>query len=255
MNRERTAAGWLYRFGPEDAEAHLVCAPPAGVGTAFFAGWQGLLPPSVAMHVVQLPGREERFGEPPLTDVRDAVGGFLPHVCALAATRPTVIFGHSLGGLLGYALAERMQEAGAAPAHLIVSGCLASDDPVPRRRVARLGQDAFVAEVAALGALPADLLAEPEILGLFLPTLRADLLMAESYYPAPALRVPLSAYGGDADPWVPWSGICAWRTYTTAGFAATLFPGSHFFPSTRRGEVVSAVRRVVEACRVNEGLS
>ena len=256
LGRVRTADGWMCRFGGRDPLTHLVCAPPAGTGTTFFNPWPALLPERVAVHAVHLPGREERFGDPLLSDAGEAAERLVPHVVALAEQRPVVLFGHSLGGLLMVELARRMRLAGVPPVHVVVAACLPSDVPAPRMRIAHLPDDEFIACLVRLGGLPAELGAAPKMLAPFLPTLRADMAMAEGYYPPPAaLDVPLTAFAAEDDECAPWRGVREWRAYTTATFDARLFPGSHFFVTERTRDVVASVRRIIDACRISEGLS
>ena len=173
------SADWAYAAEPEDATVNLVCAPHAGGGAGVFGPWRPLLPQSVALHAVQLPGREDRFGESPMTDLDRVADAVLPDLLALPA-RPTVLFGHSLGGMLAHALASRLQDAGRPASHVVISACLPGDDPVPRPAIAGLPGAEFIAALTRLGGLPAEFAEMPDLLDAFLPTLRADLRMAET---------------------------------------------------------------------------
>ena len=239
---------WLHTFGRADAPVRLVCIPHAGAGMSHFAGWRHLLPEHIALDAVQLPGRESRWREQPLTDLPTAAEMVAPYVLSRADRAPVVLFGHSMGGLLAFALAGRMAAAGRPAAHVVVSGCQPSDRPVPRRRMGHLSDDDFLAAIGGLGGLPAELAESPRLMELFLPTLRADVRMAEAYLPDPArpLCSPLTAFGGDRDTRVPWPAVREWRQYTAGGFAERLFPGPHLFIRPAQAEVVAAVRAVLE---------
>ncbi|WP_405059126.1 alpha/beta fold hydrolase [Kribbella sp. NBC_01505] len=239
---------WLRTFGSVEGRAQLVCVPHAGSGASCFAVWRRHLPVEVKLVAVQLPGREDRWREPPMTDIGAAADQLVPQLEPAISARSTVLFGHSMGGLLAHALQRRLEDIGRPAAHLIVSGCHPSDHPVPRRRIGHLGDDDFVAEIRSRGGMPAELL-KPQVLKMFLPALRADIRMAESYYPSPdrPLRGPLSAFGGEQDIHVPWEGVLEWRRHTSAQFDATPFQGSHFFVNTARQEVVAAVQSIMVA--------
>ncbi|MDW5324867.1 thioesterase II family protein [Plantactinospora sp. KLBMP9567] len=242
---------WLHTFGPAEAPIRLVCVPHAGAGMSHFAGWRSLLPGDVALDAVQLPGREGRWRERPLTDLATAAEILAPYVLARAGRAPVVLFGHSMGGLLAYALAGLLAAAGRPAAHVVVSGCQPSDRPLPRRRIGHLPDDDFVAAIGGHGGLPTELAASARLMELFLPTLRADVRMAEAYFPDPArpLHSPLTAFGGDRDTRVPWAAVREWRHYTVGGFAERLFPGPHLFIRPAQDEVVAAVRAVLEGVR------
>src|SRR6516165_218617 len=62
------AASWLACRKPKaQASARLFCLPYAGGGASMFHSWPDLLPPEIEIRVIQLPGREKRFGERPFT--------------------------------------------------------------------------------------------------------------------------------------------------------------------------------------------
>src|SRR5512147_3046207 len=86
----------------------LFCFPYAGGGAAVFARWAELLPPEIELCRVQLPGRETRWREAPLTS--------LPHLTDTLAEeihayldQPFAFFGHSLGALTSFELARQLR--------------------------------------------------------------------------------------------------------------------------------------------------
>src|SRR4051812_48826937 len=123
---------WVFTNGAADAAVSLVCVPHAGAGASAYASWRHLLPADVLLHSVQLPGREDRLGEPLPADLGAVADRVAPCLDRQTRSRPLVLFGHSMGGLLAYALAQRLEEAGRPVAHVVVSGCLPADEPVRR---------------------------------------------------------------------------------------------------------------------------
>src|SRR5579862_3518131 len=62
---------WLpYRKARPDARIRLFCFAYAGGTASMFRGWQERLPSHVEVCAVQLPGRESRIQEPPLTRMK-----------------------------------------------------------------------------------------------------------------------------------------------------------------------------------------
>src|SRR5271167_3350725 len=51
----------------------LFCIPHAGGGASAYRNWAAGLAPQVVVKVLQLRGRESRFREPPLTELRDVL--------------------------------------------------------------------------------------------------------------------------------------------------------------------------------------
>jgi surfactin synthase thioesterase subunit len=92
-------------------------------------------------------------------------------------------------------------------------------------------------------AIPDAILADREMLALFLPVLRADLEMMETYSfrEEEPLPCPISAFGGLEDTGNPEALMEPWRSFTTSTFSLRMFPGGHFFPRTSRAEFAAAL--------------
>ncbi|MYV60886.1 MFS transporter, partial [Streptomyces sp. SID4931] len=102
----------------------LVCLPFAGGGAGFYRAWPKDRTAEVRVVALQLPGREERFGDAPFTDVRVAARRMVQDLRhRVPADGPVALFGHSLGAVLAYEMARELEEQGAAElCHLFVSG-------------------------------------------------------------------------------------------------------------------------------------
>lgn len=243
----RFANGWLAeRDIRASARMRLFCLPHAGSGSAAFYRWKRELPATIDVCPVLLPGREARLRETSLIDAVKLVGGLL------AATAPYLdvpfaIFGHSMGSLLGYEWAVQLAEAHLpAPVCLFVSGREAAHLPLPHPDLHGLGDEEFVDELRRrYGGTPEDLLADAELREVFLPILRADLNLVETYRHGPQtmLHCPMMAFAGKLDASVSDAGLEAWGTLTTGEFVVRRFPGDHFYSI---GEGQSELLKVIE---------
>jgi len=240
----RFANGWLaQRDIRAGASTRLFCLPHAGSGSAAFYRWKRELPPGIDVCPVLLPGREGRLRELSLIDAVALVGELL------AATRPYLdvpfaIFGHSKGSLLAYEWAAQLAEAQfadaqrTAPACLFVSGREAAHLPLTHPDLHGLGDQAFVEELQRrYGGTPDNLLADAELREVFLPILRADLNLVETYRHGPQtmLECPIMAFAGKQDDSVSDAGLEAWGSLTTGQFTTRRFTGDHFY-STGEGQ-------------------
>ena len=237
---------WFRRFAPSPepvagAPALLVCFPHAGGSASFYHPFAREFAGVCEVVAVQYPGRQDRRTEPPCTDLEalaDLVYGVLP----LEPERPVVLFGHSMGAVLAYEVARRLERDGTGPAVLIVSGRRA---PSTRRHeeVHRRSDDVLLAEVAGLSGTSSALLEDEELRRMILPPLRADYRAIETYRyrPGPPLACPISVLTGDRDPRVSAAEAEAWRDHTGGGFRLRTLPGGHFYLNERRAEVAAAV--------------
>jgi medium-chain acyl-[acyl-carrier-protein] hydrolase len=240
------------RFHPRPAaRVRLFCFPHAGAGATAFFAWSKALPADVELCAVQLPGREKRRGERPYEDfdalVEAAVVGLGPELVG-----PFAFFGHSLGALLAFEIARALRRRHAPlPAHLFVSGRQAAHLPTYELPAPDLDDAAFLDLVGRrYGGIPAPILAEPELVALFLPAMRADFRVIGTYVHRAEAPLPLSlsAYGGIDDPLTPAEGLAAWSQHASGQFASQRFPGGHFYLQSQLDHVLKIVGEDLRRC-------
>jgi len=237
-----------------DPRASLICFPSAGAGASAYTSWRRFLPGDVDLLAVQLPGRDSRLGEDPLASCAEVAEQLTPRIAGYPARR-LVLYGHSLGALLAFEVARRLRDRlapGAGPelALLVVSGSRAPHLPSRLAWADGMADDALVTELQRLGCDPTGALNDPEVARLFLPALRADLVMAEQYRyggPGRPLEVPILALSGKADLICSPAEAEAWVEHTTAGFVHRLFPGGHFFIREHEDDVTATIFSEIHA--------
>lgn len=171
----RDVGAWIRRFHPSDAPVRVVCFPHAGGAASYFHSMSRTLSAEMDVLAVQYPGRQERRGEPCVDDLSELADLVLDEIRPWA-DRPLAFFGHSMGALLGFEVARRLEREGVTPATLFVSGRCAP-------RLARHGDvhlrsdDELVAAVRKLNNGDLRLLDEPEARDLLLPP--ADLRLPD----------------------------------------------------------------------------
>lgn len=231
------------------APVRLLCFPNAGAGAGAFRRFAEPLAPYAELRVVRLPGREQRINEPPherletlLTELTDTLQ---PDLRTPPGQR-LAFFGHSMGALVAFELTRRLRAAGhRLPDALLVSGGRAPHVPPPADWVTMhtLTDGDFLRRLPSYGGTPAELLRQPELLRLFLPTLRADFAVVETYRyrPGEPLDIPVAAYGGGDDAEAPIEAMAGWREQTTAAFRHRVFPGGHFYLAERVDELARTI--------------
>ncbi|AJC52683.1 MULTISPECIES: alpha/beta fold hydrolase [Streptomyces] len=244
---------WFYTFGPVGNEAsrdggstRLVCFPHAGGAASAYVPLSRVLTPAVRVLAVQYPGRQNRLREQPLSDI-GRLADILADEVHEVDEGPFAFFGHSMGAVLAYEVARRLEARGApGPVRLFLSGRNAPAR-VPGKHD-RMRSDADVLRtVRLLGGTTASVLEDPELLAMVLPALRADYHAIGSYRwsPCPKLSVPFTVLVGDRDPVASRSGASAWCELTSAPTDVRVFPGGHFYLDHNVDGVAETVRRVL----------
>lgn len=216
---------------PTRAALRVICFSYAG-GSAFqFRQWDRASSPSLEFVGVQLPGHDQRLGEPLLRQARAIVADVGDAVATLA-DKPYVLFGHSVGSLLAFEYARWTRAHGLpSPAALIVAGRPAPHVAPDYEPVHNLPDQDLLRVLRSYGGTTETVLSNIEVMKHFMPMIRADLEVNRSYLyrPEAALACPVVAIAGDRDPIAPANLVEAWGAETSGRFELVIMPGGHFF--------------------------
>jgi len=233
---------WFAR--PDPSAGHrLFCLPHGGGGASVYRTWRQLLAPAIDVVPAQLPGRETRSAEPPMTSADALVAAMIDPLLA-GTPESFAIFGHSMGALLAYELAAAAVARGRPPFRLFVSGHHPPHLPSPTRELHGLADDDFIAALISFGGIPEELVEDLDMVAYLLPIFRADFAVCESYrHPRRRpLPVPVTVLAGRADPAVDVAQLPRWAELTTEETTVHLFEGGHFY---HLGEESDAVRKTI----------
>lgn len=245
-----------FRSSPE-AVARLVCFPWAGGGSIHYARWGRVLGSSVEVLAVRLPGRESRGKEAFFSSMQQVVEEAVAVLLPVLQEKPFALFGHSFGALTSFAVADALKKLhNLEPAHVFLSGASApySEIRIQAPKRSHLSDDDFLKWLTSIGGTPPELLSDPEVLQLFLPALKADLRVAESYRydrpDAPFLSCPVTCFDGKDD--VPHD-LQAWKEMTSGDFTVRMLDGPHFYLKDPANEaiILDYVRKHLETAEMD----
>jgi medium-chain acyl-[acyl-carrier-protein] hydrolase len=229
------------------ARLRLFCFPFAGGSGGFFRSWADELPPDlqpkIELCAVRFPGHEMRRSEPLFTRLAPIVEMLRPVIGGTPSV-PFAFFGHSMGALVSFELARdlrRRQMPG--PVHLIISGHRAPQLPDPHPKLHRVPDAEFLATLRKYGGTPEEVLENAELVELFMPVLRADFAVVETYAykPEAPLDCSITAFGGVEDARVTRDELSAWQTQACESFSMRMFPGDHFYLRSRQSQFLQVL--------------
>lgn len=230
---------WCRRYRPaRNPSARLICLPHAGGSATFFVPVAAALSPGVDVVAIQYPGRQERRREDPIDDIH-ILADRIHTIISRQPELPVTLFGHSMGAILAFELARRLEASGHPPERVFASGRRAPsthrDETVHHRDDAGI-----MAEMRALNGTASSVLGDQDMMRAILPALRADYRAAETYRCSPqtAVSCPITVLTGDSDPKTTLAEANAWASHTTGLFDVQVFPGGHFFLTDHADQII-----------------
>nr|MDT0660531.1 alpha/beta fold hydrolase [Micromonospora sp. DSM 115978] len=234
---------WIRRYhDAPGSTVRLVCFPHAGGSASFYFPVSAALAPDVEVLAVQYPGRQDRRAEANVDTIPAMADAIFAAVRPLS-DRPLALFGHSMGAVLAYEVALRLEGAGAPPlVRLFVSGRRAPSRYRPDS-ISDRGDQGILDELRLLSGTTGAVLGDPEVLEMVLPAIRSDFRAIERYRhrPGDLLSCPVVTLLGDQDPRVTVDEANAWAGHSTGPHRLRIFQGGHFYLAERAPEVIRAV--------------
>lgn len=238
----------LVRFGATGPKARrLYCLPFAGGGPSTYRMWPRSLPDDIDVVAVQFPGRDPSSPETPADSIAEIVDVALASINELQESDsvPFSLFGHSMGALVAFEMTVALEEAGGrSPSRLFVSGRRPPDELHHGNNVHALADDQFLDEMQrSYGGVPDVVRNEPELLALFLPSLRADIKALETYAPRTGrqVRCPIRIYGGAQDRNPRPSQLGGWQRVAAQDVSIRVFDGDHFYLAAARDALTADI--------------
>lgn len=234
------------------ASFRLFCFPSAGADGSFFGAWSKYLP-EIELCPIQLPGRGTHLGYPPFTRLTPLIQT-LSSVLKNQLDLPFAFFGHSLGALVSFELARELRRQNLPlPSHLLVSASKSPQIPDLSLPIHTLPDIQFLEKLKEFNGITPEVLQDNELMQQFLPALRSDFAILETYVYASEkpLPFPISAFGGTDDQKVSKNDLAEWSKQTEKEFSLQMFSGGHFFLHTDQSGLIKAISEIIQPLLFN----
>lgn len=223
----------------------LLCLPYAGGSAVIFNRWRQYLQTGIELRPIELAGRGRRIQEAPYRNWSEAVNDIFQIIKGEMYESRFMLFGHSLGALLTYELAQLIRENGLPqPDHLFFSGA-GAPHLRKKKNYHLLGDEEFKEKVLKLGGTPREFFDHPELMNIFVPLLKNDFKLAEakSFLGVTPLQDDITVLLGKEDDLT--SEQCEeWRRYTRGSCQLRYFKGGHFFINDEAPAITTIINNV-----------
>lgn len=208
----------------------LICLPYAGSSKVIFKKWPSYFLDDVEIYPIEYAGRGKRFCEPLYQSIQEAILDIMKEIEDIISSEYS-IFGYSLGGLLAYEITQKINQQGyRLPKNLIIAAC---NPPTHKRKGSfyTLDDNNFLDQLKELGGLDEEVIKNPEILELFLPIIKNDFRIVETYMPNEIKKITCAVhcFYGQHDQYVEPEYQDKWGNTTTGHFHLYELPTNHFF--------------------------
>lgn len=244
MITKTTFTHWVTCPQPNpQAKLRLFCFAYAGGSATVFRTWANYLPKTMELCPIEIPGRGRQIKSSAYTEIQPLVRAIATNIIPYL-DKPFALFGYSMGSLISFELTRLLgSEYNFHPLHLFVAARQAPQLPAEKPSISQLPDTDFLTAISQFNGISSAVLQNAELMQIFLPIIRADFTVLESYVytPQPPLDCPITAFGGLQDPTVSYPALSGWEEQTLASFCLHQIDGDHFFINTAKSILLNSM--------------
>jgi len=223
----------------------LFCLPYAGGSSMIYKSWRRYLDERIDLRPIELPGRGARFSEPLYSSTEEVVNDLYDKISGELDNQPYAVFGHSMGTILTYELVGKIiDHTKREPVHLFFSGRYPPFVEVNEKNIHTLPDKEFLARLQLLGGMNKEVIENKEILELFMPILRSDYKLVETYKHKGSIasfNCDITVLNGSSDDYVDGKEMHRWKECTTKNCRFYEFDDGHFFINKYKEDVAAVI--------------
>lgn len=223
----------------------LFCLPYAGGSAMTYLSWKKQLDERINLKPIELSGRGKRFGELLYQSIDEAIEDIYVNISDELNGTPYAVFGHSMGTILAYELIRKIVHHKAQePVHVFLSGRYPPYIKTVDENVYLLPDKEFIDRVMKLGGTNKEVADNKELLDLFLPILRSDYKLVETYKHSGSIskiNCDITVLNGKNDNCIIGKDISRWREYTNRSCSFYEFDEGHFFINKFKEDVIEII--------------
>lgn len=210
----------------------IICITHSGAYASQYAVLQKYLPDDVECIIYERPGSGARIGEKFCpnweTLIQDAVKSIEMHL-----DLPYIIFGHSLGGSIAFEVIKELEKLNKATSKYLAIGDREAPNYPPDRMRHHLSDEDFGQMLINDYGMDENIVANSDIMELFLPVLKHDFQLADTYFAkygqvADKIKTNVVVFRPHESNDTLQSQL-DWQNFSIGNFKLVDVPGDHFF--------------------------
>lgn len=243
INDQTIASPWIISGQKTQisSSGRLIIFPFSGGTAEYYSDWK--VSDEVATVPLQLPGRSFRKHEPPIENIHTLLEELFPLILSIQDL-PFVFYGHSLGALICLNLSKLLTSKGhPTPNALFFSGIHSPKISLNHPKLSELGDLSLIEELKKIGGTPDELINNTELMKCFLPTIRGDIKLGESYRYVDncPLNCPITVFNGKEDHLIDPPTTVDWVHETRKKCTLDFLNGGHFFHTEQKQYILSKI--------------
>lgn len=241
---------WFTNYGlSQNGHSRVFAFPFSGAGAVIYQSWaKQFEQEDIELLGIQLPGRENRYKEKLQVDLRPLVTQLTSEIIPLL-DKPFIFIGHSLGALVAFEVCRELRKHGQPlPLQLFISAfrspCMANPNP----ELHNLSDQQLIQRIREYGGTPEAILSSPELMALFIPIIRADFKLFETYQYTEdePLDCPIATFSASDDSIVKPEYMSNWQKQSTQPVQQKLLSGGHFFLDKNKQTVINQLMKALK---------
>ena len=225
----------------------LFCLPYAGGSSIIYYPWRKYADKSIFIEPIELKSRGIRKSEEFYKNFDEAVCDIFEKVKD-KIDGGYAIYGHSMGAILAYELYCKIcKENLPKPSHMFFSGCKPPKDIENRIKICDMSDEDILKNVISFGGISDELIKDKRMLKLFLPIIKNDFKILESYKSngiRQKIDCDISVLNGKEDN-ISLEEISKWNEYGNKSFNVYQFQGGHFFIKNNTKDIVEIINKTL----------
>lgn len=227
----------------------LFCFPFAGGSATIYTSWKKKLHHFIELHPVELAGRGKRFTEPFYNSLDEAVDDLFNKIINEINKGKYALFGHSMGGLIVYEIANKLRNNNLnPPVHIFFGGSSAPSVPLRDDQIHHhLPDKQFIEKIVELGGTPPGFFEQNELVDLFIPLLKNDFKISEtdiSHKTIIPFDFNISIFIGSHED-ITDTEVLSWKNHTNKKCQIHYIEGGHFFINENKDSVIEIINNTL----------